>query len=117
MLDAFQYWPASWDREIGQSIAFSILGMVFNNIVGLPLSIYNTFVIEERHGFNKQTFRFFVKDFIKKNLVSLVIMTPIIGLVVKIVQVSRVMVISVVLNYMRHVFEPRISRLNGVLFL
>ena len=29
---------------------------------GLPFSIYSTFVIEEKHGFNKQTGGFYVKD-------------------------------------------------------
>lgn len=90
LLDAFQYWPESWDREIGRSIAFSLLGMLLNDVVGLPLSIYSTFVIEERHGFNKQTFGFFVKDFLKKNIVTVLITTPIVALIVKIVQVCDV---------------------------
>lgn len=86
MLTGFGYWPSTWDVEIGRSIAFSILAMGFNNIVGLPLSLYSTFVLEEKHGFNKQTFGFFVKDFIKKIIVSIIITSPIVGLLVKIVQ-------------------------------
>ncbi len=43
---------------------------VFNTIVGLPFSIYSTFVLEERHGFNQQTARFYVLDQIKKFLVA-----------------------------------------------
>ena len=88
MLNNFGYWPETWDKEIGRSIAFFILAMVFNNIVGLPLSIYSTFVVEERHGFNKQTVGFFAKDFVKKFLVTITLMSPFIGLIVKIVQVS-----------------------------
>ncbi|ODM91509.1 CAAX prenyl protease 1 [Orchesella cincta] len=47
MLSGFGYWPATWDVEIGRSICFSILAMLFNNTVGIPLSIYSTFVLEE----------------------------------------------------------------------
>lgn len=89
MLKAFHYWPATWDQEIGQSICFSIIAMGFNNVIGLPLSIYSTFVLEEKHGFNKQTVAFFVKDYIKKILVSIALMSPITGLIVKIVQVGK----------------------------
>jgi len=33
---------------------FMILGTIFSTITSLPWSLYSTFVIEERHGFNKQ---------------------------------------------------------------
>ena len=89
MLEAVRFiWPRDWDEEIGRSMCFSILALLFNTVVGLPMSIYSTFVLEEKHGFNKQTVGFFIKDLIKKIIVSVVIMTPIIGLIVKIVQVS-----------------------------
>jgi STE24 endopeptidase len=45
--------------------------------------------LEERHGFNKQTVGFFIKDFIKKILVTFAIMTPFVGFIVKIVQVGE----------------------------
>jgi STE24 endopeptidase len=86
MLNSIGVWPNGWDVEIGRSMCFSIIAMLFNTVVGLPLSIYSTFVLEEKHGFNKQTVGFFIKDFIKKILVSTIIMTPIVGLIVKIVQ-------------------------------
>jgi len=86
LLQLIGIYPSDWDEEIGRSICFSIIAMGFNNIVGLPLSLYSTFVLEEKHGFNKQTFGFFVKDFIKKILVSMAIMSPFVGLIVKIVQ-------------------------------
>lgn len=49
----FGYEPNE-SNEIIQSAAFSIVLNFVNNIVGLPLSVYYTFVLEERHGFNKQ---------------------------------------------------------------
>ncbi|CAB4016059.1 CAAX prenyl protease 1 homolog [Paramuricea clavata] len=63
--------------EILQSMVFAILGSIYSLITGIPWAIYSTFVIEERHGFNKQTFGFFVKDTIKKFIVSMIIGLPI----------------------------------------
>ena len=52
--------------EIYRSMMFVFLMNIFNTIIGLPFSIYGTFVLEERHGFNQQTPLFYVKDQIKK---------------------------------------------------
>ena len=43
---------------------------IFNTIIGLPFSIYGTFVLEEKHGFNQQTPKFYVLDQIKKFIVA-----------------------------------------------
>ena len=45
----------------------------------LPWSIYSNFVIEERHGFNKQTAGFYAKDKIKKFFVTQAISAPIVA--------------------------------------
>lgn len=42
------------DNEILRSAAFMLALNIFNTITTLPFSIYHTFVLEERHGFNKQ---------------------------------------------------------------
>ncbi|XP_020618221.1 CAAX prenyl protease 1 homolog [Orbicella faveolata] len=67
------------DYEITQSIAFLLLGMLFSTITDLPWSLYSTFVIEEKHGFNKQTLGFFFKDLVKKLAVMLVISLPLVA--------------------------------------
>nr|CAD7569434.1 unnamed protein product [Timema californicum] len=41
-------------NEVLQSIMFVFIMNVFNTIISLPFSVYYTFVLEERHGFNKQ---------------------------------------------------------------
>ncbi|XP_067946444.1 CAAX prenyl protease 1 homolog [Watersipora subatra] len=64
LLDYYGYNSA--DYEITQSLIFSFLGAVFGLVTGMPWTIYSTFVIEEKHGFNKQTLGFFIKDQIKK---------------------------------------------------
>ena len=58
---------------------------IFNTIIGLPFSIYSTFVLEEKHGFNQQTALFYTKDQIKKFIISQIITMPMIAAVIKIV--------------------------------
>lgn len=59
-----------------------ILGMGFiSSLIDLPASLYSTFVIEEKFGFNKLTFKSFVTDLIKTTVVSLVIGVPLIMLI------------------------------------
>ena len=58
---------------------------VFNTFIGLPFSIYSTFVLEEKHGFNQQTPLFYTKDQIKKFFISQIITLPLVAAVIKIV--------------------------------
>ena len=46
-------------------------------LIGLPFSLYSTFVIEEKYGFNKTTIKTFVLDLLKSTLLSIVIMLPV----------------------------------------
>lgn len=42
----------------------------------MPLSLYQTFVLEEKHGFNKTTAKLFVADLLKSWLLMLAIGAP-----------------------------------------
>jgi STE24 endopeptidase len=54
-----------------------ILGLaLLNSFVSIPFSLYKTFVLEEKFGFNTQSFGSWVKDFIKQLLVSFVLLVP-----------------------------------------
>ena len=44
------------------SMVFVFYYNIFSLVIGIPFSVYSTFVLEERHGFNKQTVPFYVKD-------------------------------------------------------
>ncbi|GAO28763.1 M48 family metallopeptidase [Geofilum rubicundum] len=58
------------DHSIGQSLLFfGIIGLA-STLISLPLSIYDTFVIEEKFGFNKTTAAVFVLDLIKSLLLG-----------------------------------------------
>jgi STE24 endopeptidase len=52
-----------------------LIGLRF--ILGLPFMIYNTFVLEERYGFNRTTPNVFVGDLIKGLLLTILIGIPI----------------------------------------
>ncbi|XP_004921744.1 CAAX prenyl protease 1 homolog [Bombyx mandarina] len=76
------------DREIIISCIFMTFITLFNFIVNKPFTIYGVFVLEERHGFNKQTVRFFIKDQIKSLFLSLVITLPIISVAIYIIMLG-----------------------------
>lgn len=53
-------------------IFFAILSTL-SMIISIPFSYYHTFVIEERHGFNRQTRRGFVADLSKNCLIAIIL--------------------------------------------
>ncbi len=55
--------------------------MIINQFIHLPLSIYHTFVIEEKYGFNKTTPRTFILDLIKSWLLALILGAAMLSLV------------------------------------
>lgn len=77
----------NWAREISSNpvvialIFFGILGLAMD-IVSTPFSLYDTFVIEEKYGFNKTTLKTFFLDKIKGWLLSLVIGGGLLALII-----------------------------------
>ena len=53
-------------------IFFGILFLALD-LINIPFSIYDTFVIEERHGFNKMTPKLFITDKLKGYLLSAIL--------------------------------------------
>lgn len=47
-----------------------------SSLLDLPFSIYNTFIIEEKFGFNRTTIKTFIIDMIKGSVLGLVIAVP-----------------------------------------
>ncbi|MFO7879252.1 MAG: M48 family metallopeptidase [Bacteroidota bacterium] len=61
------------DSEIWLSIAFfGVLGLA-SGIVSLPFAVYDTFVIEERFGFNTTSPKTFILDMLKSTLLGIII--------------------------------------------
>jgi STE24 endopeptidase len=54
-----------------------ILSVVFlQSLIGMPLALYRTFVLEQRFGFNRMTLRLFLSDLVKQTLIGLVLGVP-----------------------------------------
>lgn len=64
-------------NNIVSGIIFIILVALISTVISLPFSIYSTFVIEEKFGFNKTTQKTFILDLIKTVLLSLIIGIPV----------------------------------------
>jgi STE24 endopeptidase len=74
------------DSELYRSMMFLFIFNLFSTVINLPFSVYGTFVLEEKHGFNQQTALFYIKDQIKAFAVGQVIMLPLVGVIIKIIQ-------------------------------
>lgn len=62
---------------------FGVIGLA-SDILSMPFSIYKTFVIEERFGFNKTTVRTFIMDKLKGYVLAIILGGGVIGLLVQI---------------------------------
>jgi len=76
------------NHEILQSSLFISTVLIYSTLSNIPWSYYYHFVLEEKHGFNKQTRGFFIKDNIKKLALTLVLAVPIVALLIKIIQIG-----------------------------
>lgn len=64
-----------------QQLALLTAFAAISGLIDLPLSLYQTFVVEERFGFNKMTWRLWVADALKGLLVGALIGLPIAALI------------------------------------
>ncbi|GDY35133.1 M48 family metallopeptidase [Acidovorax sp. NB1] len=64
-----------------QQMALLVAFVAIGGLIDLPLSLYQTFVIEERFGFNKMTWQLWLADAIKGLLVGAIIGLPIAALI------------------------------------
>ena len=89
LLNIYNSWVASLN------IPFVLTGLVFfilltyaGTVISIPFSLYNTFRIENKYGFNTMTFRLWVMDTVKALIISTVIMGLIISAALFLVQKS-----------------------------
>ncbi len=73
------------ENEYGPLNIFVILELLRSEIISLPFEIYETFVLEEKFGFNKTTVKTFIKDQIKTVLLFCIFIPPIIAFLVFII--------------------------------
>ncbi len=66
-------------NEILSGLAFMAFLAIGGTLIGLPFSLYNTFVIEQKYGFNRVTAKTFALDRLKSLVMSSVIGGPILA--------------------------------------
>lgn len=85
-IDLANYFGLDSENEILLSgICMLIMNVIYDTI-SLPLTVYEKFVVEQKHGFNKETLLFFVKDQLLKFVVVQVIAIPFLCAVIWIVK-------------------------------
>ncbi|MBN9411076.1 MAG: M48 family metallopeptidase [Burkholderiales bacterium] len=81
-LDALNQWllslvgPGMW-----QQLALLASFVVIGSLIELPFTLYQTFVIEQRFGFNRMTARLWLADLVRSTLVGAAIGLPIAALI------------------------------------
>lgn len=78
-LDHFWRQQSWWGDILGGTV-FMLSVFIISGILSLPASWYETFVIEQKFGFNKTTPKLFISDLIKQTLLMLIIGTPLLML-------------------------------------
>ncbi len=66
---------------IAHGVALIVSVVILLSLLELPLTLYRTFVVEARFGFNRMTPRLFVIDLAKQTLISAVLGIPLLTLV------------------------------------
>jgi STE24 endopeptidase len=79
-------WSHWITNPLWQGVAFVISMILIGSLLDLPFSIYRTFVIETRYGFNRTPPRLFVTDLIKGMLLTIAIGTPLLWVVLWLMQ-------------------------------
>src|SRR4029453_11453486 len=81
-------WSASALPPLATATAVIMSVLVLISLLSLPFSLYRTFVIEERFGFNRTTPGLFVVDHIKGLVLLLLLGTPLVLLVLWIMRTA-----------------------------
>lgn len=74
-------WRSMGWSELYTGTAVIISLMLIGSLLEIPLSLYRTFVLEERFGFNKMTPVMFVTDLLKGTALTLLIGVPLVMLI------------------------------------
>jgi STE24 endopeptidase len=77
--------PGLW-QQVVLVLAFSLVG----GLIDLPMSLYQTFVLEQKFGFNKMTWKLWLSDSLKGLLLGLVLGVPLIAMVLWLMQAGGV---------------------------
>lgn len=73
-----QAWRALGFTELGTGVAVVFSVLLISSVLELPVSLYRTFWLEKRFGFNRTTVSIFVADLVKSGVLMLVIGAPLV---------------------------------------
>ncbi len=76
-----RWWTGAGYPALTTGIAFVFSLLLISSILNLPFSLYTTFVIEERFGFNKTTIKIWFIDLIKTTLLVAIIGIPLLAVI------------------------------------
>lgn len=79
-------WSQWIPNPLWQGVAFVISMMLIGSLLDLPFAIYRTFIIETRYGFNRTRPLLFITDLVKGMLLTLAIGTPLLWVVLWLMQ-------------------------------
>lgn len=77
------------NNEILRSLVFFGVLFLISDLLNIPFDIYDTFVVEEKFGFNKVTPRLFVVDKLKSTLLMVLLGGGILALIIWIYQLTN----------------------------
>ena len=76
-INYLDHWLRSFDLSYTlRGLLFFLIYLVISIVLSLPESIYNTFVIEEKFGFNRTNAKTFFQDLIKQIFLSILLAAP-----------------------------------------
>ena len=73
------------NTQLFHSVLFIFGGHLPVKLLDLPFNLYQTFVLEQKYGFNKQTYGLFFKDLVLTEVLSIVIGAPLLVAFLKII--------------------------------
>ena len=71
-----ELWQGFGWSPVPTGVALMVSAFMLMAVLDLPFSLYHTFVLEERFGFNKTTVRIWLGDMLKQTLLMLVLGVP-----------------------------------------
>lgn len=79
-LSTYDHWIGSITGSfVGQGVLFFLLLALAQTIIDIPFSLYGTFRIENRYGFNAMTPRLWLSDLAKSTAIAAVVLTIVIA--------------------------------------
>jgi STE24 endopeptidase len=126
LLPRYDRWIASIsDSFVLQGVLFLLVLSLAQGVLDIPFSLYETFRVERRYGFNTMTFGLWVTDLLKSTLISVVLMGAIGSGALLLVQHSPQLwwlwvwvffaVVSITMLYLSpYVIEPLFSKFEPV---